>query len=337
MTKKKDDKNELEEIIKEIKNEFGEGIIMTLTQSPVLEVETLPTGCPALDLALGVGGLPRGRIVEIFGPESSGKTTLALEIIAEAQKRSGNAAFIDAEHALDPEYAKKIGVNLEKLVISQPDSAEDALNITEKLVKSEVFDVIVIDSVAALVPRAELEGEIGEHQIGLQARIMSQALRKLTGIISKTKTIVIFLNQVRAKIGGFGFMPGGAETTPGGKALKFYASVRIELKKIAQIKKGTEIIGNRIKAKVVKNKVAPPFRSAEFDVIYNKGIDDVGNLVNLALKYEIIKKSGNILVFNEQKIGTSLESVKKQLQEDENLYQKIYQALKDKVLKSKED
>jgi len=329
--KKKEDK-EIENLIKEIKDQFGEGSIMILSESPVKEVEVISSGCPALDLALGVGGIPRGRIIEIFGPESSGKTTLALEIVAEAQRKSGKAAFIDVEHALDPEYAKRIGVNLENLVISQPDSAEDALNIVEKLVKSEIFDVIVIDSVAALVPKAELEGEIGEHQIGLQARIMSQALRKLTGVISKTKTIVIFLNQTRAKIGGFGFMPvGGLETTPGGKALKFYASVRIELKKVAQIKKGGEIIGNRIKAKIVKNKVAPPFRTAEFEIFYNKGIDDVGNLVNLGLKYEIIRKSGNSLVFEDKKLGSSLESVKKYLDENRDLYEEIFKKLKEKI------
>jgi recombination protein RecA len=330
---KKEDEKDIQEIIREIKEEFGEGAIMTFVQKPVIEVETISTGCPALDLALGVGGLPRGRIIEIFGPESSGKTTLALEVIAEAQKKDGKAAFIDVEHALDPEYAKKIGVDLEKLIISQPDSAEDALNIVERLVKSSLFDVIVVDSVAALLPRAELEGEIGDQQIGLQARIMSQALRKLTGLISKTKTIVIFLNQTRAKIGGFGFMPGGAETTPGGKALKFYASVRIELKKIAQIKKGAEIIGNKIKAKVVKNKVAPPFRTAEFDIFYNKGIDDIGNLLNLALKYEIIKKSGQFLVFEDKKIGSSPENAKKFIQEN-NLYEEIFKKIKEKVLAS---
>jgi len=328
---KKEEEKDFQELIKEIKNEFGEGAIMTFVQKPVIEVETISTGCPSLDLALGVGGLPRGRIIEIFGPESSGKTTLALEIIAEAQKKNGKAAFIDVEHALDPEYAKRIGVDLEKLIISQPDSAEDALNIVERLVKSSLFDVIVIDSVAALLPRAELEGEIGDHQIGLQARIMSQALRKLTGIISKTKTIVIFLNQIRAKIGGFGFVPGGAETTPGGKALKFYASLRIELKKIAQIKKGTEIVGNRIRAKVVKNKVSPPFRTAEFDIYYNKGIDDLGNLINLALKYEIIKKSGSFLFFEDKKISNSIEGAKKYIQEN-SLFDPIFKKIKEKVL-----
>jgi recombination protein RecA len=286
MKNQKQDK-ELKNLLEELKKEFGEGSIMTLETIPKVDVEVISTGSPSLDLALGVGGLPRGRIIEIYGPESSGKTTLALSVAAEVQKTGGQVAFIDTEHALDPDYAKRIGVNVEKLVISQPDSGEDALNIVEKLIRSGLFDLIIVDSVAALVPKAELEGEVGDQFIGLQARMMSQALRKLTGIISKTRTVLIFINQTRSMIGGI--IP-GQETTPGGKALKFYASVRIELKRLSQIKKGEEIIGNKIKAKIVKNKVAPPFKTAEFDIYYNEGISYEADLINLGERLGVIKK-----------------------------------------------
>jgi recombination protein RecA len=288
-------------------------------------VEVISTGSPSLDLALGVGGLPRGRIIEIYGPESSGKTTLALSVASQVQKTGGRVAFIDTEHALDPDYAKRIGVNVEKLVISQPDSGEDALNIVEKLIRSGLFDLIIVDSVAALVPRAELEGEVGDQFIGLQARMMSQALRKLTGIISKTRTVLIFINQTRAMIGG---MVPGQETTPGGKALKFYASVRIELKRVAQIKKGEEIIGNKIKAKIVKNKVAPPFKTAEFDIYYDEGISYEADLINLGEKLGVIKKSGNSYFFEETKLGSSFQSAREFLKQNPEISKKIFEKIK---------
>lgn len=316
---KQEDKD-LKNLIEDLKKEFGEGALMKLEEIPKVDVETISTGSLSLDLALGVSGFPRGRIIEIFGPESSGKTTLALEAAAEVQKNGGNVAFIDTENALDPEYAKRIGVDIEKMVISQPDSGEDALNIVERLVKSGLFDLIIVDSVAALVPRAELEGEVGDQFIGLQARMMSQALRKLSGIISKTRTVVIFINQTRAMIGG---MIPGQETTPGGKALKFYSSVRIELKRISQIKKGDEIIGNKIKAKVVKNKVAPPFKSVEFDIYYNEGISYETDLLNLGEKFEIVKKSGNTYSFNEVKLGGSFQNAREFLKENKEIAEKI--------------
>lgn len=328
MKKNKQEKSDLKNLIEEIKKEFGEGSIMTLEGLTKIDVETISTGSLSLDLALGVGGLPRGRIIEIYGPESSGKTSLALSVAAQIQKQGGNVAFIDTEHALDPDYAKRIGVNLEKLVLSQPDSGEDALNIVERLTKSGLFDLIIVDSVAALVPRAELEGEIGDQYIGLQARMMSQALRKLTGIISKTRTIVIFINQTRAMIGG---MIPGQETTPGGKALKFYASVRIELKKIAQIKKGEEIIGNRIKAKVVKNKVAPPFKTAEIEIYFDEGISYTSDLINLGEKFGIIKKSGNTYIFEETKLGGSYHSAREFLKQNPEIAKKIESKIKEYV------
>ncbi len=319
---------ELESLIEELKKEFGEGSIMTLESVPKVDVEVISTGSASLDLALGVGGFPRGRIIEIFGPESSGKTTLALETAAEVQKKGGNVAFIDTENALDPEYAKRIGVNVEKMILSQPDSGEDALNIVEKLVKSGLFDLIIVDSVAALVPRAELEGEIGDQFIGLQARMMSQALRKLSGIISKTRTVVIFINQTRAMIGG---MVPGQETTPGGKALKFYASVRIELKKIAQIKKGEEIIGTKIRARVVKNKVAPPFKTADLEIYYNEGISYEADLLNLGEKYGVIKKVGNGYFFEDTKLGSSFQSSREFLKENPEIAKKIFEEIKKKL------
>jgi recombination protein RecA len=323
MAKKKETKKEgddLREAIAEIQQKFGEGSIMTLKEARPLQVEVIPTGSISLDLALGVGGIPRGRVIEIFGPEMSGKTTLALHICAEAQKRGGVAAFIDAEHALDPDYAKRIGVKVEDLLISQPDSGEQALQIVETLVRSGKVDVIVVDSVAALAPKAEIVGEMGDFQIGLQARLMSSALRKLSAIISKTKTVVIFLNQTRMKIG----VPfGNPETTPGGLALKFYASVRIDLRRTAQIKQGEEIIGNRVKAKIVKNKVAPPFKSTEFDIYYNEGISYLNDIINTALKEEIIKKSGSWFQYGEKKLGQGMEGAKLFLRENPQLVEEI--------------
>ncbi len=330
MKNKKDNKaeKEIEILVEELKKEFGDGVVMSLDKMPKIEVETISTGSPSLDLALGVGGLPRGRIVEIYGPESSGKTTISLSVIAQAQKNNGTVAFIDMEHALDPDYAKRIGVNVTKLVISQPDSGEDALNIVERMVRSGLFDVIVVDSVAALVPKVELEGEIGDQYIGLQARMMSQALRKLTGIISKTRTVVIFINQTRAQIGG---MIPGQETTPGGKALKFYSSVRVELKRIAQIKKGEEIMGNKVKAKVVKNKVAPPFKTAEIEIYYDEGISYESDILRLGEKHGVIKKVGNSFLFGESKIGSSFQAARDFLKENKEVCQEIWKEILNKT------
>jgi len=322
--KKTKEKKSLKEALEEIKQRFGEGTIMKLKETQPVNVDVISTGSFSLDLALGVGGVPRGRVIEIYGPESSGKTTLALHILAEAQKSGGVGAFIDAEHALDPDYARKIGVNVDELLISQPDSGEQALQIVETLIRSGEVDVVVVDSVAALVPQAEIEGEMGEFQIGLQARMMSQALRKLSGIISKTKTALIFLNQTRMKIGQF---VGNPETTPGGLALKFYASVRIELKRIAQIKKGEEIIGSRIKAKIVKNKVAPPFKIAEFDIFYNEGISKEADLINTGIRTGLIKKSGSWLEFENKKLGQGLDEAKQFLKENSEIREKIREKL----------
>lgn len=328
MTKQKEEKinkkDKLEETLDEIKQRFGEGAIMKLKDVRKVDVDVIPTGCFSLDLALGVGGIPRGRVIEIFGPESSGKTTLALHILAEAQKLKGIGAFIDAEHALDPEYARRIGVKIEDLLISQPDSGEQALQILETLIRSSSVDVIVIDSVAALTPKVEIEGEIGDQHIGLQARLMSQALRKLAGIVDKTKTSVIFLNQTRMKIG---IMFGNPETTPGGLALKFYASVRIDLRRIAQIKQGEQIVGSKIKAKIVKNKVAPPFQVSEFDIYYNEGISYSADVLNLGLKWEFIKKNGNTFVFDNIKLGVGVESAKNFLKENPQIAEKIKKAI----------
>jgi len=322
--KKNKEKKSLKEALEEIKQKFGEGAIMKLKEAQPVSVDVISTGSFSLDLALGVGGVPRGRVIEIYGPESSGKTTLALHILAEAQRMGGVGAFIDAEHALDPDYARKIGVNVEELLISQPDSGEQALQIVETLIRSGEVDAVVVDSVAALAPQAEIEGEMGEFQIGLQARMMSQALRKLSGLISKTKTVLIFLNQTRMKIGQ---LVGNPETTPGGLALKFYASVRIELKRIAQLKKGDEIIGSRIKAKIVKNKVAPPFKVAEFDIYYNEGISKEADLINTALKAGLIKKSGSWLEFENKKLGQGLEGAKQFLKENPEIREKIREKL----------
>lgn len=317
--KKEENKKSLELAIETIKKKFGESSIMTLKEVKPTHVDVISSGSVSLDLALGVGGLPRGRVVEIYGPESSGKTTLALHVIAEAQKRGGVGAFVDAEHALDPDYARKIGVEVNDLLISQPESGEEALQIVETLVKSGEVDVIVVDSVAALAPRAEIAGEMGEFEIGLQARLMSQALRKLSASISKTKSIVIFLNQTRMKIGSYG----KPETTPGGLALKFYSSVRIELKRIAQIKRGEEIIGSKIQARVVKNKVAPPFKTAEFIIYYNEGISKYADLVNTGLQYGVLKKIGSWIQFENTKLGQGLEQAKEFLRENPELGEKI--------------
>jgi recombination protein RecA len=306
--------------IEQIKAKFGEGSIMKLGEAKKMDVETISTGCLSLDLALGVGGVPRGRIIEIFGPEMSGKTTLALHILAEVQKQGGVGAFVDAEHALDPDYAKKIGVKIDDLLISQPDTGEQALEIVETLVRSNGVDVIVVDSVAALTPKAEIEGEMGDQYIGLQARLMSQALRKLAGIIGKTKTVVIFINQIRHKIG---VLFGNPETTPGGLALKFYASVRIEVRRAEQIKKGEEAIGNRVKVKIVKNKVAPPFKTCEFDIMYNEGISLAGDILDTGVNYEIIKKSGNTYIFGETKLGVGREAAKEFLKQNPKIMEEI--------------
>jgi len=301
-----------------------------LGEAPRVDVEVIPTGSISLDLALGVGGMPRGRIIEIYGPESSGKTTLALHIVASAQKQGGKAAFIDAEHALDPEYAKRIGVKTDELLISQPDNGEEALNIMEQLVRSGSIDVIVVDSVAALTPRAEIEGEMGAQHIGLQARLMSQALRKITAIAAKTKTVIIFINQIRMQVG---IMFGNPETTPGGRALKFYSSVRIDIRRTAQIKKGEDIIGSRIKVKVVKNKVAPPFKIAEFDIMYNEGISKEGDLINTGVKTGIIQRSGNSYIFGETKLGTGIDNAKEFLKQNPKIANEIDKAIRQKALK----
>lgn len=310
----------LKTALAQIEKQFGKGAVMRLGQNEALHVESIPTGSLSLDLALGIGGLPRGRIVEIYGPESSGKTTLALHCVAEGQKRGGNAAFIDVEHALDPVYAAALGVDTDGLLVSQPDTGEQALEITEALVRSGAVDVIVVDSVAALVPRAEIEGEMGDSHVGLQARLMSQALRKLAGAISKSNCVAIFINQLREKVG---VIYGSPEVTPGGRALKFYASVRIDIRKIETLKNGTEQIGSRTRAKVVKNKVAPPFRSAEFDVMYGQGISHDGELVDLGVKLDIIEKSGAWFSYQGKRLGQGRENVKKLFQEDRALAQEI--------------
>jgi recombination protein RecA len=308
------------EAISQIKQRFGEGSIMKLGEARAMQVESIPTGCLSLDIALGVMGIPRGRVTEIFGLESSGKTTLAQHIIAEVQKQGGIAAFVDAEHALDPEYAKKIGVNIDELLISQPDTGEQALEIVETLVRSNGIDVIVIDSVAALTPKAEIEGEMGDSHMGLQARLMSQALRKLTAIVSKTKTAVIFINQIRMKIGVFF---GNPETTTGGMALKFYSSIRIEVRKATQIKQAEKIIGNLIKVKIVKNKLAAPFKTCEFDIMYNEGISITGDLLDLGIEHKIISKTGNSYFFKAIKLGVGREATKNFLKENLKLQKEI--------------
>lgn len=308
------------EAMEQIKQRFGEGAIMKFGEVRRSEVDVVSTGCLSLDIALGVNGVPRGRIIEVFGPEASGKTTLAQHIVAEVQKLGGVAAFIDAEHALDPDYAQKIGINVKEMLISQPDTGEQALEIVETLVRSNAVDVIVVDSVAALVPQKEIEGDMGDQHMGLQARLMSQALRKLTGVISKSKTILIFINQIRLKIGVFF---GNPETTTGGTALKFYSSVRIEVRRAAQIKQGDTIIGNRVKAKIVKNKVAAPFRACEFDIMYNEGISTSGDLLDTGVAYGAVNKAGNSYSFGEIKLGIGRENAKRFLRADKKLMKEI--------------
>lgn len=317
--------------IEQIREKFGENSIMRLGQAKRMAVEVIPTGCLSIDLALGVGGVPRGRVIEIFGPEASGKTTLAQHIISETQKMGGVAAFVDAEHALDPDYAKKIGINIDEMLISQPDTGEQALDIVETLVRSNAVDVVVIDSVAALVPKAEIEGEMGDSHMGLQARLMSQALRKLTSIVSKTHTVVIFINQIRHKIGVFF---GNPETTTGGMALKFYSSVRIEVRRSAQIKQGDVIIGNQVKVNIVKNKVAAPFRTTVVDIMYNEGISVSGDLLDTGVARGVIKKSGNSYQFGDEKLGVGREKARMFLRDERpDLLPVIRQAIMDEVEK----
>ncbi len=327
---RKDGKVDMDSLLSSLQEKFGEGAIMKLGDAKKLNVESIPTGSFSLDLALGVGGLPKGRIVEIYGPESSGKTTLALNVIAQAQKKGGKAAFIDAEHAMDPEYAGKLGVKTKELLISQPDNGEEALNILESLVRAVIIDVVVVDSVAALTPKVEIEGEMGAQYMGLQARMMSQALRKLTAISAKSNTMVIFINQLREKIG---IVFGNPETTPGGRALKFYSSVRIDVRKEAVIKKGEDVVGNRVRAKVVKNKVAAPFKIAEFDIMYGTGMSYEADVANAALKYGVMTKAGASYSFEGEKLGVGIENVKAKLVEDKKLLQALEKRVREVATK----
>jgi len=320
--------------IDQIKERFGEGSIMKLGEARTMQVPAIPTGCLSLDIALGVGGVPRGRIIEIFGPEASGKTTLAQHVVAEIQKVGGVAAFVDAEHALDPDYAKKIGVNIDDLFISQPDTGEQALEIVETLVRSNAVDVVVVDSVAALVPKAEIEGDMGDSHMGLQARLMSQALRKLTAAISKSNTVLIFINQTRQKIGVFF---GNPETTTGGTALKFYSSVRIEVRRSAQIKQGDKNIGNRVKVKIVKNKVAPPFQTCEFDIMYNEGISVSGDTLDIGVIYGVVQKAGNSYLLSEEKLGVGRENAKKYLRDNPKFIELIKKEVWEIVKKKRDE
>ena len=325
-----DKKKALETAISQIEKNFGKGTVMRLGDRPEMNVEAIPTGSLALDAALGIGGVPKGRIIEIYGPESSGKTTLALHIVAQAQKRGGEVAFVDAEHALDPDYAARIGVDIDSMLVSQPDTGEQALEITDALVRSGAVDVVVVDSVAALTPRAEIEGEMGDTFVGLQARLMSQALRKLAGNISKTNCVVIFINQLRMKIG---VMYGNPETTTGGNALKFYASVRIDIRRTEAIKNGTEIVGNRTRAKIVKNKVEPPFKEAIFDIMYGEGISKWGELVDLAVQLDLINKSGSWFSIGDERIGQGRDNAKLYLQEHPDVADRIEQEVRENMWK----
>ena len=311
--------------MKQIEKNYGKGSIMRLGDAPQAAVDSIPTGSLALDAALGIGGVPRGRVIEIYGPESSGKTTLATQIIAEAQRLGGTCAFIDAEHAFDATYGAKLGVDIDKLLVSQPDTGEQALNICDTLVRSGALDVIVIDSVAALVPQAEIEGEMGDSHVGLQARLMSQALRKLTGNLNRTKTCLIFINQIREKIG---VMFGSPETTSGGRALKFYSSVRLDIRRIGAIKDGTEVVGNRTRVKVVKNKVAPPFRQAEFDIIYGEGVSSLGELVDIAVEHDVLQKSGSWYAYGDVKVGQGRDAAKSWLQDNETMRLEVMHTVK---------
>lgn len=321
-------KKALNAAITGIRKQFGDGSIMKLGESAKTNIDVIPTGSMSLDLALGIGGLPRGRIVEIYGPESSGKTTLTLHVVAEAQKLGGEVAFIDAEHALDPEYAKNLGVDIDNLLIAQPDTGEQALEIMEALVRSGAVDVVVVDSVAALVPKAEIDGEMGDSHVGLHARLMSQALRKLAGILNKSNTVAIFINQLREKVG---VMYGNPETTTGGRALKFYASVRLDIRKIEAIKNGSEIIGNRTRVKVVKNKVAPPFKEAEFDILYGKGISKEGNILDVATSLDIIKKSGSWFSYEGERLGQGRDNIRKYMEENPEFTAKIDALVREKL------
>ena len=322
-------KRALEVALSQIEKQFGKGSVMKLGEYQAMNVEAIPTGALGLDIALGIGGVPRGRIIEIFGPESSGKTTLALHIIAEAQKMNGEAAFIDAEHALDPVYAKHLGVDIDNLIVSQPDTGEQALEIVEALVRSNAVDIIVIDSVAALVPKAEIEGDMGDSHVGLQARLMSQAMRKLAGIINKSKTVAIFINQIREKVG---VLFGSPETTSGGRALKFYATIRLDVRRVDQIKQGSDAIGNLTRVKVVKNKVAPPFKTAEVDLIYGKGISHEGEVLDLATNLDIVEKSGAWFSYNGDRLGQGRENVKELLKQNPELTSEIEQKVREKML-----
>ena len=334
MAENTEKKKALEAAMSQIEKQFGKGSVMKLGEFKAMEIEAIPTGALSLDMALGIGGVPRGRIIEVFGPESSGKTTLALHVVAEAQKMGGEAAFIDAEHALDPVYAKKLGVDIDNLIVSQPDTGEQALEITESLIRSGALDVIVVDSVAALVPKAEIDGDMGDSHMGLQARLMSQALRKLAGAINKTKTVLIFINQLREKIG---VMFGNPETTTGGRALKFYASVRLDIRKIENIKQDGEVKGNRVRVKVIKNKVAPPFREAEFDIVYGEGISNAGNILDMAVNMDIIEKSGSWFSYNGNRIGQGRENVKKYLKENPEILADVEQKVRANFAKAFQD
>lgn len=327
-------KEALDKVLATIEKQYGEGSIMKLGQDAKLNIDSIPTGALALDIALGIGGIPKGRIIEIYGPESSGKTTIALHIVAESQKLGGNAAFIDAEHALDPGYAKKLGVDVENLIISQPDTGEQALEITEALVRSNAVDIVVIDSVAALVPKTEIDGEMGQATIGLQARLMSQALRKLTGAINKSKAAVIFINQLREKVG---VIYGNPETTTGGRALKFYSTIRLDVRRIEIIKKGDSPIGSRVRVKVVKNKVAPPFKEAEVDIMYGTGISKTGNILDVAADMGIVKKAGSWYSYNDEKLGQGREKSKDFLDSNPNLLKKIENKVRDTLKDDSDD